>query len=225
MIINKEKKVEYINKVIELMETSYSEIGTIYTAESIDTFNAIAVEKKYKRVIGILKTMKIVVENGEFEQFNETQVKLFFKNMNAFTLEVDPNLFQDINLINYYAIPTFDFMNIINSIIYNEAVVRVDSFAEYMNSDEGKAKLKADLEAQEAAKNQINTQSIFRNMSNEEAQKLMQFLEATSGGHVTPNRYGNQNVQNPIVQPTVQAAEVVGQDLTPDTVKPVGNWK
>ena len=59
-------------------------------------------------------------------------------------------------------------------------------------------------------------------MSNEEAQKLMQFLGATAGGHVTPNRYGNQN---PIVQPTVQAAEVVGQDLTPDTVKPVGNWK
>jgi len=150
---------------------------------------------------------------------------MLFKNMNAFTLEVDPNLFQDINLINYYAIPTFDFMNIINSIIYNEAVVRVDSFAEYMNSDEGKTKLKADLEAQEAAKNQINTQSIFRNMSNEDAQKLMQFLEATSGVHVTPNRYGNQNVQNPIVQPTVQAAEVVGQDLTPNTVKPVGNWK
>jgi hypothetical protein len=41
MIINKDKKVEYINKVIELMETSYGEIGTIYTAESIDTFNAI----------------------------------------------------------------------------------------------------------------------------------------------------------------------------------------
>ena len=222
MIINKDKKVEYINKVIELMETSYSEIGTIYTAESIDTFNAIAVEKKYKRVLGILKTMKIAVENGEFEQFNETQVKLFFKNVNVFTLEVDPNLFQDINLINYYAIPTFDFMNIINSIIYNEAVVRVDSFAEYMNSDEGKAKLKADLEAQEAAKNQLNAQSIFGKMSNEEAQKLMQFLGATAGGHVTPNRYGNQN---PIVQPTVQTAEVVGQDLTPDTVKPVGNWK
>jgi hypothetical protein len=225
MIINKDKKVEYINKVIELVETSYSEIGTIYTAESIDTFNAIAVEKKYKRVLGILKTMKIVVENGEFEQFNETQVRLFFKNMNTFTLEVDPNLFQDLNLINYYAIPTFDFMNIINSIIYNEAVVRVDSFAEYINSDDGKAKLKADLEAQEAAKNQLNAQSIFGKMSNEEAQKLMQFLGATAGGHVTPNRYGNQNVQNPIVQPTVQAAEVVGQDLTPDTVKPVGNWK
>ena len=62
-------------------------------------------------------------------------------------------------------------------------------------------------------------------MSNEDAQKLMQFLEATSGGHVTPNRYGNQSAQNPIVQPTVQAAEVVGQDLTPKAVKPVGNWK
>lgn len=225
-MINKDKKVEYIGKVLELMNVSYGEIGSIYKTDSIDTFNAVAVDKKYKRVIHILEIMRTVVESGEFDQFNEAQIRVYFKNQNMFTLEVDPNLFQDFNLVNYYGIPTFDFMNIINTYIYNESVVKIDSYAEYINSEEGRAQIKAAMEAQENARKQQSMANSLSNMSPDDIRKFMEMLgtgniansDRAIPNNTSVNRFGPapQNVDN---------AEVVGQNLIPTNVKPVGSWK
>lgn len=225
MILNKENKIKYLGKLLELVKTSYSELGSIYNVDEIETFDAGAVKKKYERIIHIIETMKTVVEGGEFDQFNETSIRVFYKNQNMFTLEVDGTLFQDFNLVNYFGIPTFDFMNIINSFIYNESVVKINSYAEYLNSDEGRTQIKAAIEAQENDKKQ---KSMINNISNMTQDDVRKFMELISSGNinntpnnVTPNRFGPSTA----VQPTVETAEVVGQNLTPTSVKPVGGWK
>ena len=58
--------------------------------------------------------------------------------------------------------------------------------------------------------------NVFDNMTQEEINKFinMMNLAKTAEPHVTPNRY--QSIDN---------AEVVGQSLVPNVVKPVGQWK
>lgn len=225
MILNKDKKIEYIGKVLDLLKTSYTEIGSIYNIDKIDTFNAIAVDKKYKRVMEILEAMKTVIESGEFDQFNEAQIRVYYKNQNMFTLEVDHSLFQDFNLVNYFGIPTFDFMAIINSYIYNEAVVKIDSYAELLNSEEGKAQVKAAKEAQENARKQQSLANTLGSMSPEEVKKFMEAMGINNNVVNNPviDRYGKSSKIAPL--PAIENAEVTGQNLTPTAVKPVGSWE
>ena len=225
MILNKDKKIEYIGKVLDLLKTSYTEIGSIYDIDKIDTFNAIAVDKKYKRVMEILEAMKTVVESGEFDQFNEAQIRVYYKNQNMFTLEVDYSLFQDFNLVNYFGIPTFDFIAIINSYIFNEAVVKIDSYAELLNSEEGKAQVKAAKEAQENARKQQSLANTLGNMSPEEVKKFMEAMGINNNVVNNPviDRYGKSSKIAPV--PAIENAEIAGQNLNPTAVKPVGSWE
>ena len=216
MNINKEDKLVYIGKVEDLVKASYSEIGTIYNTD-IENFDALLVERKYKRVLEILDKIRAVINDEKYAQFNEVQVREYFKFDNSFNRYLDASQFQDFNMINYFGIPTFDFMSIINTIIYNDKVVKIDSYAEYLLSEEGD-KLIASLKAQEEAKLATNVvpNNVFDNMTQEEINKFinMMNLAKTAEPHVTPNRY--QSVEN---------AEVVGQSLVPNMVKPVGQWK
>ena len=216
MNINKEDKLVYIGKVEDLIKASYSEIGTIYDTNN-ENFDALLVERKFKRVLEILDKIKAVINDEKYAQFNEVQVREYFKFDNSFNRYLDATQFQDFNMINYFGIPTFDFMSIINTIIYNDKVVKIDSYAEYLLSEEGD-KLITSLKAQEEAKLATNVVSnnVFDNMSQEEINKFinMMNLAKTAEPHVTPNRY--QPVEN---------AEVVGQSLVPNMVKPVGQWK
>lgn len=216
MNINKEDKLVYIGKVEDLIKASYSEIGTIYNTD-IENFDALLVERKYKRVLEILDKIRAVINDEKYAQFNEVQVREYFKFDNSFNRYLDATQFQDFNMINYFGIPTFDFMSIINTIIYNDKVVKIDSYAEYLLSEEGD-KLIASLKAQEEAKLATNVvpNNVFDNMTQEEINKFinMMNLAKTAEPHVTPNRY--QSIDN---------AEVVGQSLVPNMVKPVGQWK
>lgn len=216
MNINKEDKLVYIGKVEDLVKTSYSEIGTIYNTD-IENFDALLVERKFKRVLEILDKIRAVINDEKYAQFNEVQVREYFKFDNSFNRYLDTTQFQDFNMINYFGIPTFDFMSIINTIIYNDKVVKIDSYAEYLLSEEGD-KLIASIKAQEEAKLATNVvpNNAFDNMTQEEINKFinMMNLAKTAEPHVTPNRY--QSVEN---------AEVVGQSLVPNMVKPVGQWK
>lgn len=216
MNINKEDKLVYIGKVEDLIKASYSEIGTIYNTD-IENFDALLVERKYKRVLEILDKIKVVINDDKYTQFNEVQVREYFKFDNSFNRYLDATQFQDFNMINYFGIPTFDFMSIINTIIYNDKVVKIDSYAEYLLSEEGD-KLIASIKAQEEAKLATNVvpNNVFDNMTQEEINKFinMMNLAKTAEPHVTPNRYQS-----------VETAEVVGQSLVPNTVKPVGQWK
>lgn len=216
MNINKEDKLVYIGKVEDLIKASYSEIGTIYNTD-IENFDALLVERKYKRVLEILDKIRAVINDEKYAQFNEVQVREYFKFDNSFNRYLDATQFQDFNMINYFGIPTFDFMSIINTIIYNDKVVKIDSYAEYLLSEEGD-KLIASIKAQEEAKLATNVvpNNVFDNMTQEEINKFinMMNLAKTAEPHVTPNRY--QSIDN---------AEVVGQSLVPNMVKPVGQWK
>lgn len=216
MNINKEDKLVYIGKVEDLVKASYSEIGTIYNTD-IENFDALLVERKYKRVLEILDKIRAVINDEKYAQFNEVQVREYFKFDNSFNRYLDATQFQDFNIINYFGIPTFDFMSIINTIIYNDKIVKIDSYAEYLLSEEGD-KLIASLKAQEEAKLATNVvpNNVFDNMTQEEINKFinMMNLAKTAEPHVTPNRY--QPIEN---------AEVVGQSLVPNGVKPVGQWK
>lgn len=216
MNINKEDKLVYIGKVEDLVKASYSEIGTIYDTNN-ENFDALLVERKYKRVLEIIDKIRAVINDEKYSQFNEVQVREYFKFDNSFNRYLDATQFQDFNMINYFGIPTFDFMSIINTIIYNDKVVKIDSYAEYLLSEEGD-KLIASLKAQEEAKLATNVvpNNVFDNMTQEEINKFinMMNLAKTAEPHVTPNRY--QSVEN---------AEVVGQSLVPNMVKPVGQWK
>lgn len=216
MNINKEDKLVYIGKVEDLVKASYSEIGTIYDND-IENFDALLVERKYKRVLEILDKIRAVINDEKYAQFNEVQVREYFKFDNSFNRYLDATQFQDFNMINYFGIPTFDFMSIINTIIYNDKVIKIDSYAEYLLSEEGD-KLIASLKAQEEAKLATNVvpNNVFDNMTQEEINKFinMMNLAKTAEPHVTPNRY--QSIDN---------AEVVGQSLVPNMVKPVGQWK
>lgn len=216
MNINKEDKLVYIGKVEDLIKASYTEIGTIYNTD-IENFDALLVERKYKRVLEILDKIRAVINDEKYAQFNEVQVREYFKFDNSFNRYLDATQFQDFNMINYFGIPTFDFMSIINTIIYNDKVVKIDSYAEYLLSEEGD-KLIASLKAQEEAKLATNVvpNNVFDNMTQEEINKFinMMNLAKTAEPHVTPNRY--QPIEN---------AEVVGQSLVPNGVKPVGQWK
>lgn len=216
MNINKEDKLVYIGKVEDLVKASYSEIGTIYNTD-IENFDALLVERKYKRVLEILDKIRAVINDEKYAQFNEVQVREYFKFDNSFNRYLDASQFQDFNMINYFGIPTFDFMSIINTIIYNDKVVKIDSYAEYLLSEEGD-KLIASLKAQEEAKLATNVvpNNVFDNMTQEEINKFinMMNLAKTAEPHVTPNRY--QSIDN---------AEIVGQSLVPNMVKPVGQWK
>lgn len=216
MNINKEDKLVYIGKVEDLIKASYSEIGTIYDTNN-ENFDALLVERKFKRVLEILDKIKAVINDEKYAQFNEVQVREYFKFDNSFNRYLDATQFQDFNMINYFGIPTFDFMSIINTIIYNDKVVKIDSYAEYLLSEEGD-KLIASLKAQEEAKLASNVvpNNVFDNMTQEEINKFinMMNLAKTAEPHVTPNRY--QSIDN---------AEVVGQSLVPNMVKPVGQWK
>jgi hypothetical protein len=216
MNINKEDKLVYIGKVEDLIKASYSEIGTIYDTNN-ENFDALLVERKYKRVLEILDKIRAVINDEKYAQFNEVQVREYFKFDNNFSRYLDASQFQDFNMINYFGIPTFDFMSIINTIIYNDKVVKIDSYAEYLLSEEGD-KLIASLKAQEEAKLATNVvpNNVFDNMTQEEINKFinMMNLAKTAEPHVTPNRY--QSIDN---------AEVVGQSLVPNMVKPVGQWK
>ena len=216
MNINKEDKLVYIGKVEDLIKASYSEIGTIYNTD-IENFDALLVERKFKRVLEILDKIRAVINDEKYAQFNEVQVREYFKFDNSFNRYLDATQFQDFNMINYFGIPTFDFMSIINTIIYNDKVVKIDSYAEYLLSEEGD-KLIASIKAQEEAKLATNVvpNNVFDNMTQEEINKFinMMNLAKTAEPHVTPNRY--QSIDN---------AEVVGQSLVPNMVKPVGQWK
>ena len=216
MNINKEDKLVYIGKVEDLVKASYSEIGTIYNTD-IENFDALLVERKYKRVLEILDKIRAVINDEKYAQFNEVQVREYFKFDNSFNRYLDATQFQDFNIINYFGIPTFDFMSIINTIIYNDKVVKIDSYAEYLLSEEGD-KLIASIKAQEEAKLATNVvpNNVFDNMTQEEINKFinMMNLAKTAEPHMTPNRY--QPIEN---------AEVVGQSLVPNMVKPVGQWK
>lgn len=216
MNINKEDKLVYIGKVEDLIKASYTEIGTIYNTD-IENFDALLVERKYKRVLEILDKIRAVINDEKYAQFNEVQVREYFKFDNSFNRYLDATQFQDFNMINYFGIPTFDFMSIINTIIYNDKVVKIDSYAEYLLSEEGD-KLIASIKAQEEAKLAANVvpNNTFDNMTQEEINKFinMMNLAKTVEPHVTPNRY--QSIDN---------AEVVGQSLVPNMVKPVGQWK
>jgi len=216
MNINKEDKLVYIGKVEDLIKASYSEIGTIYDTNN-ENFDALLVERKFKRVLEILDKIRAVINDEKYAQFNEVQVREYFKFDNSFNRYLDATQFQDFNIINYFGIPTFDFMSIINTIIYNDKVVKIDSYAEYLLSEEGD-KLIASLKAQEEAKLATNVvpNNVFDNMTQEEINKFinMMNLAKTAEPHVTPNRY--QPIEN---------AEVVGQSLVPNMVKPVGQWK
>lgn len=216
MNINKEDKLVYIGKVEDLIKASYSEIGTIYDTNN-ENFDALLVERKFKRVLEILDKIKAVINDEKYAQFNEVQVREYFKFDNSFNRYLDATQFQDFNMINYFGIPTFDFMSIINTIIYNDKVVKIDSYAEYLLSEEGD-KLIASIKAQEEAKLATNVvpNNVFDNMTQEEINKFinMMNLAKTAEPHVTPNRY--QPIEN---------AEVVGQSLVPNIVKPVGQWK
>lgn len=216
MNINKEDKLVYIGKVEDLIKASYSEIGTIYNTD-IENFDALLVERKYKRVLEILDKIRAVINDEKYAQFNEVQVREYFKFDNSFNRYLDATQFQDFNMINYFGIPTFDFMSIINTIIYNDKIVKIDSYAEYLLSEEGD-KLIASIKAQEEAKLATNVvpNNVFDNMTQEEINKFinMMNLAKTAEPHVTPNRY--QSIEN---------AEVVGQSLVPNMVKPVGQWK
>lgn len=216
MNINKEDKLVYIGKVEDLIKASYSEIGTIYDTNN-ENFDALLVERKFKRVLEILDKIKAVINDEKYAQFNEVQVREYFKFDNSFNRYLDATQFQDFNIINYFGIPTFDFMSIINTIIYNDKIVKIDSYAEYLLSEEGD-KLIASIKAQEEAKLATNVvpNNVFDNMTQEEINKFinMMNLAKTAEPHVTPNRY--QSIDN---------AEVVGQSLVPNMVKPVGQWK
>lgn len=216
MNISKEDKLVYIGKVEDLVRASFSEIGSIYNTD-IENFDALLVERKYKRVLEILDKIKVVINDDKYTQFNEVQVREYFKFDNSFSRYLDATQFQDFNMINYFGIPTFDFMSIINTIIYNDKVVKIDSYAEYLLSEEGD-KLIASIKAQEEAKLATNVvpNNVFDNMTQEEINKFinMMNLAKTAEPHVTPNRY--QSVEN---------AEVIGQSLVPNMVKPVGQWK
>lgn len=216
MNINKEDKLVYIGKVEDLIKASYSEIGTIYDTNN-ENFDALLVERKFKRVLEILDKIKAVINDEKYAQFNEVQVREYFKFDNSFNRYLDATQFQDFNIINYFGIPTFDFMSIINTIIYNDKVIKIDSYAEYLLSEEGD-KLIASIKAQEEAKLATNVvpNNVFDNMTQEEINKFinMMNLAKTAEHHVTPNRY--QPIEN---------AEVVGQSLVPNMVKPVGQWK
>lgn len=217
MNINKEDKLVYIGKVEDLIKASYSEIGTIYDTNN-ENFDALLVERKFKRVLEILDKIKAVINDDKYAQFNEVQVREYFKFDNSFNRYLDASQFQDFNMINYFGIPTFDFMSIINTIIYNDKVIKIDSYAEYLLSEEGD-KLIASIKAQEEAKlaaNNVVPNNVFDNMSQEEINKFinMMNLAKTAEPHVTPNRYQS-----------VETAEVVGQSLVPNMVKPVGQWK
>lgn len=216
MNISKEDKLVYIGKVEDLVRASFSEIGSIYNTD-IENFDALLVERKYKRVLEILDKIKAVINDEKYAQFNEVQVREYFKFDNSFNRYLDATQFQDFNIINYFGIPTFDFMSIINTIIYNDKIVKIDSYAEYLLSEEGD-KLIASIKAQEEAKLATNVvpNNVFDNMTQEEINKFinMMNLAKTAEPHVTPNRY--QPIEN---------AEVVGQSLVPNMVKPVGQWK
>lgn len=216
MNINKEDKLVYIGKVEDLIKASYSEIGTIYDTNN-ENFDALLVERKFKRVLEILDKIRAVINDDKYAQFNEVQVREYFKFDNSFNRYLDATQFQDFNIINYFGIPTFDFISIINTIIYNDKIVKIDSYAEYLLSEEGD-KLIASLKAQEEAKLATNVvpNNVFDNMTQEEINKFinMMNLAKTAEPHVTPNRY--QPIEN---------AEVVGQSLVPNGVKPVGQWK
>lgn len=216
MNINKEDKLVYIGKVEDLIKASYSEIGTIYNTD-IENFDALLVERKYKRVLEILDKIRAVINDEKYAQFNEVQVREYFKFDNSFNRYLDATQFQDFNIVNYFGIPTFDFISIINTIIYNDKIVKIDSYAEYLLSEEGD-KLIASIKAQEEAKLATNVvpNNVFDNMTQEEINKFinMMNLAKTAEPHVTPNRY--QPIEN---------AEVVGQSLVPNVVKPVGQWK
>lgn len=216
MNINKEDKLVYIGKVEDLIKASYSEIGTIYDTNN-ENFDALLVERKFKRVLEILDKIRAVINDEKYAQFNEVQVREYFKFDNSFNRYLDATQFQDFNMINYFGIPTFDFMSIINTIIYNDKVIKIDSYAEYLLSEEGD-KLIASLKAQEEAKLATNVvpNNAFDNMTQEEINKFinMMNLAKTAEPHVTPNRY--QPIEN---------AEVVGQSLTPNGVKPPVIWK
>lgn len=216
MNINKEDKLVYIGKVEDLVKASYSEIGTIYDTNN-ENFDALLVERKYKRVLEIIDKIRAVINDEKYSQFNEVQVREYFKFDNSFNRYLDATQFQDFNMINYFGIPTFDFMSIINTIIYNDKVIKIDSYAEYLLSEEGD-KLIASLKAQEEAKLATNVvpNNVFDNMTQEEINKFinMMNLAKTAEPHVTPNRY--QSIDN---------AEVVGQSLVSNMVKPVGQWK
>lgn len=216
MNINKEDKLVYIGKVEELVKASYSEIGTIYDTNN-ENFDALLVERKYKRVLEILDKIRAVINDDKYAQFNEVQVREYFKFDNSFNRYLDASQFQDFNIVNYFGIPTFDFISIINTIIYNDKIVKIDSYAEYLLSEEGD-KLIASIKAQEEAKLATNVvpNNAFDNMTQEEINKFinMMNLAKTAEPHVTPNRY--QSIDN---------AEVVGQSLVPNMVKPVGQWK
>lgn len=216
MNINKEDKLVYIGKVEDLIKASYSEIGTIYDT-SIENFDALLVERKFKRVLEILDKIRAVINDEKYAQFNEVQVREYFKFDNSFNRYLDTTQFQDFNMINYFGIPTFDFMSIINTIIYNERVVKIDSYAEFLLSEEGD-KLIASIKAQEEAKLATNVvpNTQFGNMSPEEINKFINMMNLANNGetHVTPNRY--QPIEN---------AEVVGQSLVPNGVKPPVIWK
>lgn len=216
MNINKEDKLVYIGKVEDLIKASYTEIGTIYNTD-IENFDALLVERKYKRVLEILDKIRAVINDEKYAQFNEVQVREYFKFDNSFNRYLDATQFQDFNIVNYFGIPTFDFISIINTIIYNDKVIKIDSYAEYLLSEEGD-KLIASIKAQEEAKLATNVvpNNAFDNMTQEEINKFinMMNLAKTAEPHVTPNRY--QPIEN---------AEVIGQSLVPNMVKPVGQWK
>lgn len=216
MNINKEDKLVYIGKVEDLVKASYSEIGTIYDTNN-ENFDALLVERKFKRVLEILDKIRAVINDEKYVQFNEVQVREYFKFDNSFNRYLDNTQFQDFNIINYFGIPTFDFISIINTIIYNDKIIKIDSYAEFLLSEEGD-KLIASIKAQEEAKLATNVvpNNVFDNMTQEEINKFinMMNLAKTAEPHVTPNRY--QSVEN---------AEVVGQSLVPNMVKPVGQWK
>lgn len=216
MNINKEDKLVYIGKVEDLVKASYSEIGNIYNTD-IENFDALLVERKFKRVLEILDKIRAVINDEKYAQFNEVQVREYFKFDNSFNRYLDATQFQDFNIVNYFGIPTFDFISIINTIIYNDKIVKIDSYAEYLLSEEGD-KLIASIKAQEEAKLATNVvpNNVFDNMTQEEINKFinMMNLAKTAEPHVTPNRY--QSIDN---------AEVVGQSLVPNMVKPVGQWK
>ena len=217
MNISREDKLVYIGKVEDLVRASFSEIGSIYNTD-IENFDALLVERKYKRVLEILDKIKTVINDDKYTKFNEVQVREYFKFDNSFNRYLDNTQFQDFSIINYFGIPTFDFISIINTIIYNDKIVKIDSYAEFLLSEEGD-KLIASIKAQEEAKlatNNVVPNNVFDNMSQEEINKFinMMNLAKTAEPHVTPNRY--QPIEN---------AEVVGQSLVPNGVKPVGQWK
>lgn len=217
MNISKEDKLVYIGKVEDLVRASFSEIGSIYNTD-IENFDALLVERKYKRVLEILDKIKAVINDEKYAQFNEVQVREYFKFDNSFNRYLDTTQFQDFNIVNYFGIPTFDFISIINTIIYNDKIIKIDSYAEFLLSEEGD-KLIASIKAQEEAKlatNNVVPNNVFDNMSQEEINKFinMMNLAKTAEPHVTPNRY--QPIEN---------AEVVGQSLVPNGVKLVGQWK